>query len=113
LSTHRGALGLCHGELSLPPPSVLLLLPLLDPVSQPSILGADAILVLICAARCFNLHNCLPELTSSQAKGNKYAGDGMASAELVVCITGDEKFWQISSAGTSKLQFDLVGEVRS
>ena len=99
--------GLCHGELSLPPPSVLLLLPLLDPDSHPSILGADAILVSICAARCFNLNNCHPGLTSSRAKG------GMVSAELAVYITGDEKFRRISIAGTSKLRFDLDEDARS
>ena len=65
---------LCHGEHSIPPPSVLLLMPLLDPDSHPSILGAVAILVSICATWCFNLHSCNPGLTSSRVKGNKNAG---------------------------------------
>jgi hypothetical protein len=106
LFVHRGALGLGHGELSLPPPSILLLLPLLNPDSHPSILGADAILVSICAARCFNLHSCHPRLTSSCAKAKKDAGDGMASAELAVCIMGDEKFWR--SAQLEHQHFDSI-----
>jgi hypothetical protein len=63
-------------------------------------------LVSTCAAWCFNYQS---GLTSSHAKGNKAAGDGMAVAELVVCIRGDETFRRISTAGTSKLRFDLVG----
>ena len=72
-----------------------------------------AILVSIYATRCFNLHNCHPRLTLSSAKGNKDAGDGMASAELVVCITGDEKFRRITTARTSKLRFVLVEDAGS
>jgi len=52
-------------------------------------------------------------LTSSRAKGNKDAGDGIASAELAVCITGEEKFRRISTAGTPILQFDLVEDTGS
>jgi len=82
-------------------------LPLLDPDSHPSIHAADAILFSICAARCFNLRNCHPGLTSSHAKG------GVASAELAVYITGDEKFRRISTAGTPILRFDLVEDTGS
>jgi hypothetical protein len=49
----------------------------------------------------------------SLAKAKKDAGEGMALAELAVCIMGDEKFRRISTAGTSKLRFDLVEDTRS
>jgi hypothetical protein len=65
---------LCHGELSLHAPSILLCFPLQDSDSHLSIFGADAILVSICAAWCFDLHNCHPRLTSSRAKRNKMQG---------------------------------------
>jgi hypothetical protein len=88
-------------------------MPLLDPDSHPSIVSADAILDSICAARCFNLHNCHPELTSSRAKANKDAGDGMALVELAVCLMGDEKYRCITIAKSSKLRFNLVEDAGS